>query len=96
MILVLNKSLKSDILWLRISEKLEMMKLNGDKTPLQKILVDVLHCFHFVFIIYVVSAGHIQIERPFKNAGGIKKKKNTHTQWELSVSPLRSKLFLWL
>lgn len=85
MILLLYKSLKSDIfLKLIISEKLKKdeAELRRSDTS-SKILVNVAALFPSCIIIYVVSTGHIQIERPFKNLG--EKKKKTHN--ESSKSP---------
>lgn len=85
MIILLFQSLKSDILRLvRISEKLKNYEAELRKAD--SIQAD---CFHSVFIIYVVNAGDIQIERPFKNLEG-KKKHPMRAQ----CLPLRSKLFL--
>lgn len=58
-----------------ISEKLKKdeAELRRSDTS-SKILVNVAALFPSCIIIYVVSTGHIQIERPFKNLGEKKKK----------------------
>lgn len=74
MLVLLDKSSKSAILWLMTSEELRdySIYLRRSDTPLS------------IMIVYVATAGHIQIERPLKT---LEEKKEKEKHNKSSVSP---------